>query len=87
MVVHVARVDLGAPGLSFLVTPGRRTADGREFRAPLFSIFRRGVLGNTLMACWMMASAFVVGYSIGGMFPSYLQKDLGLPTAMVALRA
>ena len=33
----------------------------------------------------MMASAFVVGYSVGGMFPSYLQKDLGLPTGYVAL--
>jgi MFS family permease len=32
-----------------------------------------------------MASAFVVGYSVGGMFPSYLQKDLGLPTGYVAL--
>jgi hypothetical protein len=31
-----------------------------------------------------MASAFVVGYSVGGMFPSYLQKDLGLPTGSVA---
>ena len=47
----------------------------REVRAPLFKIFTRQVLGNTLTACWMMASAFVVGYSVGGMFPSYLQKD------------
>src|SRR6201985_1061136 len=29
--------------------------------------------------------SIVVGYSVGGMFPSYLQKDLGLPTALVAL--
>ena len=43
------------------------------------------MLANTLTACWLMASAFVVGYSVGGMFPSYLQKDLGLPTAYVAL--
>jgi SHS family lactate transporter-like MFS transporter len=43
------------------------------------------VLGNTLTACWMMASAFVVGYSVGGMFPSYLQKDLGFGPALVAL--
>jgi SHS family lactate transporter-like MFS transporter len=57
----------------------------REVRAPLFSIFKRQVLGNTLTACWMMASAFVVGYSVGGMFPSYLQKDLGLSPELVAL--
>jgi MFS transporter, SHS family, lactate transporter len=63
----------------------KQRLQNREFRTPLFSIFRRGLLGNTLTACWMMASAFVVGYSVGGMFPSYLQKDLGLPTAYVAL--
>jgi MFS transporter, SHS family, lactate transporter len=63
----------------------KQRLEGKEFRAPLFTIFKRGVLGNTLTACWMMASAFVVGYSVGGMFPSYLQKDLGLPTAYVAL--
>jgi MFS transporter, SHS family, lactate transporter len=57
----------------------------REVRTPLFSIFKRRVLGNTLTACWMMASAFVVGYSVGGMFPSYLQKDLGLSPQLVAL--
>ncbi|HEU0216434.1 MAG TPA: MFS transporter [Stellaceae bacterium] len=60
-------------------------AQNREVRAPLFSIFKRQVLGNTLTACWMMASAFVVGYSVGGMFPSYLQKDLGLSSGLVAL--
>src|SRR5579863_3647421 len=32
----------------------------REVRAPLFSIFKRKVIGNTLTACWLMASAFVV---------------------------
>ena len=63
----------------------KQRAENREFRMPLFSIFKRGVLANTLTACWMMASAFVVGYSVGGMFPSYLQKDLGLPTGYVAL--
>jgi len=60
-------------------------AQNREVRAPLLSIFKRQVLGNTLTACWMMASAFVVGYSVGGMFPSYLQKDLGLSSGLVAL--
>jgi SHS family lactate transporter-like MFS transporter len=58
---------------------------GREMRTPLFSIFKRRVLSNTLTACWMMASAFVVGYSVGGMFPSYLQKDLGFSPQLVAL--
>jgi len=57
----------------------------REVRTPLFSIFKRGLLGNTLTACWMMASAFVVGYSIGGLFPTYLQRDLHLTPGHVAL--
>jgi MFS transporter, SHS family, lactate transporter len=57
----------------------------REVRLPLFAIFKRQVLANTLTACWFMASAFVIGYSIGGMFPSYLQRDLGLSAGYVAL--
>jgi SHS family lactate transporter-like MFS transporter len=57
----------------------------REVRAPLFSIFKRGMLANTLTACWWMASAFVVGYSILALFPTYLQKDLGLSSGLVAL--
>src|SRR5437763_17203897 len=36
----------------------------REVRAPLFSIFKRGMIGNTLTACWWMTSAFVIYYSI-----------------------
>ena len=57
----------------------------REVRVPLFSIFKRAILGNTLTACWWMASAFVVGYSILALFPTYLQKDLGLSAGLVAL--
>jgi MFS transporter, SHS family, lactate transporter len=57
----------------------------REVRLPLFSIFKRNMIGNTATACWMMASAFVVGYSIGGLFPTYLQRDLHLSPGMVAL--
>jgi len=57
----------------------------REVRAPLFTIFKRALLGNTLTACWWMASAFVTGFSIGALFPTYLQKDLGLSAGMVAL--
>jgi SHS family lactate transporter-like MFS transporter len=59
--------------------------EGREVRIPLAKIFTRGMLYNTLTACWWMASAFIVGYSIGGMFPTYLQKDLQLSPALVAL--
>jgi MFS transporter, SHS family, lactate transporter len=57
----------------------------REVRLPLFSIFKRGMLGNTLTACWWMASGFITGYSVGGLFPTYLQKDLHLNPGLVAL--
>jgi SHS family lactate transporter-like MFS transporter len=48
----------------------------REVKAPLFSIFKPGVLLNTLNACWFMASGFVLYYSINVLFPTHLQVDL-----------
>src|SRR5580704_15737800 len=57
----------------------------REVRLPLMAIFKGDLLGNTLTACWWMASSFVVGYSIGTLFATHLQKDLGLSPALVAL--
>jgi MFS transporter, SHS family, lactate transporter len=63
----------------------RQRAERREMRVPLFSIFKPAILGNTLMACWWMASAFIVAYSITAMFATYLQKDLQLSPGLVAL--
>jgi MFS transporter, SHS family, lactate transporter len=60
-------------------------AQKREVRLPLLSIFKWGMLFNTLTACWWMASGFITGYSQGGMFPTYLQKEVGLSPAFVAL--
>jgi SHS family lactate transporter-like MFS transporter len=62
----------------------KQREDRREVRAPLISIFKRGLLGNTLTACWWMASGFVVYYSIWALFATYLQKDLNLSPALVA---
>ena len=61
----------------------RQLAEGREVKAPLLSIFKRGMIGNTLTACWWMASNFVVYYSIYALFATHLQKDLNLSTASV----
>jgi len=55
-----------------------------EVKAPLFSIFRRGVLFNTLTACLWMGSAFCVYYSIWALFSTYLQKELNWTPLMVA---
>ncbi|HUC10875.1 MAG TPA: MFS transporter [Stellaceae bacterium] len=60
-------------------------AQKREVKLPLLKIFKRGLIGNTLSACWWMASGFVVGYSIGGLFPTYLEKDLHLSPSLVAI--
>jgi SHS family lactate transporter-like MFS transporter len=57
----------------------------REVRAPFFKIFQRGMIANTANACWWMASGFINNYSVVALFPSYLQKDLHLSPAMVAL--
>lgn len=58
--------------------------ENRHVHAPLFSIFKRGILGNTLSACWWMASGFVTYYSVNALFATHLQRDLGLSPAMVA---
>jgi SHS family lactate transporter-like MFS transporter len=56
----------------------------REMKAPLFAIFKRGMLGNTLGACWFMASGFICWYSINALFPTYLLKELHLSPALLA---
>jgi MFS transporter, SHS family, lactate transporter len=50
----------------------------REVKAPLISIFKRGMLANTLTACWFMASGFITYYSINVLFATHLQVDLKL---------
>jgi len=57
----------------------------REVHVPLLKIFKRGLLGNTLTACWWMASGFITYYSINALFATHLQKDLGLSPMAVAV--
>src|ERR1700693_5053443 len=59
--------------------------ENKQVRMPLFTIFTRGNLANTLTACWWMASAFTVYYSIFALFATHLQKDLALSAALVAV--
>jgi SHS family lactate transporter-like MFS transporter len=56
----------------------------REMKTPLFAIFKRGTLGNTLGACWFMASGFICWYSINALFATHLQVDLHLSPALLA---
>ena len=62
----------------------QQKAKKAEVRAPLFSIFKRGVLFNTLTGILWMGSAFCVYYSIWALFSSYLQKELNWTPLMVA---
>jgi len=59
----------------------------REVHLPLIEIFRWRVLPNTLTACLWMGSGFVSYYTILGLFPTHLQKDLGFGPGDVALRS
>jgi MFS transporter, SHS family, lactate transporter len=56
----------------------------REVKVPLTKIFKRGIVANTLNACWFQCAGFVTYYSINALFASHLQKDLGLSTALIA---
>jgi SHS family lactate transporter-like MFS transporter len=62
----------------------RQRAEQREMRTPLFAIFKRGMLANTLGACWFMAAAFITYYSINSLFAAHLQNDLHLSPALIA---
>src|SRR5579863_226029 len=62
----------------------RQRTEKREVRAPLFSIFKPGVLANTLTACAWMAGGFVAYYSVNALFATHLQKDLHLSPGLVA---
>jgi MFS transporter, SHS family, lactate transporter len=62
----------------------RQRVEQREMKMPLFAILKRGVLGNTMTACWFMASAFVTYYSINSLFAAHLQADLKLSPAVLA---
>src|SRR5215469_9255203 len=63
----------------------KQRAENREVKAPLISIFKAGMLANTLLACWWMASNFVLYYSLTSLFATHLQKDLGMSPALLSI--
>jgi SHS family lactate transporter-like MFS transporter len=60
----------------------RQRAENREVHAPLLNIFKPGLLANTMLACWWMASNFVLYYSLTALFVPHLQKELGMSPAV-----
>jgi SHS family lactate transporter-like MFS transporter len=55
----------------------------KEVSAPLAAIFRRGLLFNTLTACWWMTGSMIVYYSVYGLFATWLQTDLKVAAVVV----
>jgi len=53
-----------------------QTQKKAEVTLPLFAIFKKEFLFNTITACVWMAAAFCVYYSIWALFSTYLQKEL-----------
>lgn len=61
----------------------QQTAQKTEVKLPLFTIFKRKYIFNTLTGCLWMGSAFCVYYSIWALFPTYLQRELHWTPAQV----
>ena len=57
----------------------------REVHSPLFVIFNRAMLGNTLTACWYMAGAAAAYYAVNALFATWLQQEFQAPTALIAI--
>ncbi len=50
--------------------------ENKQVSLPLFSIFKPGLLMNTITACLWMAAAFCVYYSIWALWQTYLRTEL-----------
>jgi len=62
----------------------KQTAEKREVKLPLFTIFKPKYLFNTLTGVVWMAASFCVYYSIWALFSTYLQKEMQWTPLMVA---
>jgi hypothetical protein len=63
----------------------KRRDSGKELNLSLFAICKRIFLWNTLTAYWWMVASMTAYYPIWGLFPTQLQRDLGLPPLMIGL--
>jgi SHS family lactate transporter-like MFS transporter len=61
----------------------QQTTEQTEVHLPLFTIFKRKYIWNTITGVLWMASAFCVYYSIWALFPTYLQRELHWTPAQV----
>ncbi len=56
-----------------------------QFKAPLFELFKPKLLANTVTAWIWLGSAFVIYYTVYGLFATHLEKDLHYSPGLVAL--
>jgi SHS family lactate transporter-like MFS transporter len=84
LVIIYIRMFVKEPAV-WLENRNQQRLQKREVRAPLFSIFKLELLGNTLTMCLMMGAAFVIYYANYALFATHLQLDLHLSPALVAL--
>jgi MFS transporter, SHS family, lactate transporter len=84
LVIIYIRIYVKEPAV-WVENKRQQTLQKREVRAPLLSIFKPALLGNTITACVMMGSAFVIYYANYALFATHLQLDLHLSPALVAL--
>ena len=62
-----------------------QNATQQQVTLPLFAIFKRKYLWNTLTGCLWMAANFCVYYAVWAMLGTYLTKELGWTPAQVAV--
>ena len=61
-----------------------QAAEQKHVHLPLFAIFQKKFLWNTITGCVWMAAAFCTYYSIWALFSTYLQKEHGWTPLMVS---
>ena len=54
-----------------------------QVKVPIAALFRKNVILTTLSCSWWLVSAFVVYYSIFGLFATYMTKELHFSAAQV----
>jgi MFS transporter, SHS family, lactate transporter len=61
----------------------QQKARNAEVKAPLLALFRNDMLVNTITCTWWLISSNVVYYSVFGLIPAYLTKELHLSASQV----
>ncbi|MGA3005843.1 MAG: MFS transporter [Acetobacteraceae bacterium] len=61
----------------------QQTERNSHVKVPVAALFRKGMAWNTITCCWWLMSAFVVYYSIFGLFATYMTGQLHMTSSQV----